>query len=429
MQQPEQTTDYPLHELVRIFPEASPATYAELKQSIAAVGQLQPAMLHQGQLLDGKTRQQICRELGLELICQELPEKTHPVDYLLAVNLTGRNRNENERAIIASRLAQYYQDAGSKPQSAQRRAATQLKVTQKTVAHAARTLNPASRAVPALRHALETGNISLKEADYLSRQAMHWQQRALQEMAASPPGRPTTAQAAIKKLRRAEIRQTWEQQQAIKRNTPPSKDLTLYHSSCRELIGIIPQESIDLIVTDPPYQPETLSCYRDLADLAAHCLKEGGILLAMATTSHLPQVLQYLTSNDELTYNWTLNDLMEGANLRFHTRAVRMGWKPIIWLQKGRPDLTDRHDIIQAPALARQDVRYHQWGQNEEGFQLLLERFAFPGQTVLDPFVGGGTTLLAAQRLGCASIGADIDQDCLTTTRQRIVDYQAGIDN
>ena len=140
----------------------------------------------------------------------------------------------------------------------------------------------------------------------------------------------------------------------------------------------------------------------------------------MAGTSPLPDILDYLCHTDGLAYHWTFNYLMEGASLRFHTRAVRMGWKPVVWLVKGKADGTDRSDVVRPPPLAEQDKRYHDWGQNEGGFRLLLELFVFPGQVVCDPFVGGGITALAAHALGCRFIGADVDPECIMVTRSRV---------
>jgi site-specific DNA-methyltransferase (adenine-specific) len=38
----------------------------------------------------------------------------------------------------------------------------------------------------------------------------------------------------------------------------------------------------------------------------------------------------------------------------------------------------------------------------------LMRMFTFPGETVLDPFVGSGTTMAAAAALGRNSVGIDI---------------------
>lgn len=43
-----------------------------------------------------------------------------------------------------------------------------------------------------------------------------------------------------------------------------------------------------------------------------------------------------------------------------------------------------------------------------------------PGQTVLDPFMGGGTTLVAAERLGIHGIGIELDPEHFATACRRV---------
>jgi DNA modification methylase len=50
----------------------------------------------------------------------------------------------------------------------------------------------------------------------------------------------------------------------------------------------------------------------------------------------------------------------------------------------------------------------------------LIRMFSFVGDTVLDPFLGTGTTTLAAMRHGRNSIGYEIDQTYLSDARKRI---------
>jgi modification methylase len=46
--------------------------------------------------------------------------------------------------------------------------------------------------------------------------------------------------------------------------------------------------------------------------------------------------------------------------------------------------------------------------------------FSFAGDTVLDPFAGTGTTLLAAARCGRNSIGIEIEPSYVKKTKQRL---------
>jgi hypothetical protein len=49
-----------------------------------------------------------------------------------------------------------------------------------------------------------------------------------------------------------------------------------------------------------------------------------------------------------------------------------------------------------------------------------LRRFTKPGELVIDPFVGYGTTLIEAVRLGRCAIGVDLQPSCVDTARARV---------
>lgn len=50
----------------------------------------------------------------------------------------------------------------------------------------------------------------------------------------------------------------------------------------------------------------------------------------------------------------------------------------------------------------------------------LIRLFSIPGQVVLDPFIGSGTTAVAARRIGRACIGMDINPDYIAIAEQRL---------
>ena len=50
--------------------------------------------------------------------------------------------------------------------------------------------------------------------------------------------------------------------------------------------------------------------------------------------------------------------------------------------------------------------------------------FAFVGDTVLDPFLGSGTTALAAKNLGRNSVGYEVNQEFLPMIREKVLGDQ-----
>jgi DNA modification methylase len=49
-----------------------------------------------------------------------------------------------------------------------------------------------------------------------------------------------------------------------------------------------------------------------------------------------------------------------------------------------------------------------------------MQIYTKPGDTVLDPFMGAGSTLLAAQKFGCKAIGFDISQNYVELANERL---------
>ena len=63
----------------------------------------------------------------------------------------------------------------------------------------------------------------------------------------------------------------------------------------------------------------------------------------------------------------------------------------------------------------------------EELPKRLIKMFSFAGETVLDPFVGSGTTSLAAKNLGRNSIGYEINKDFRSVIQEKLSNGQTSL--
>ena len=194
-----------------------------------------------------------------------------------------------------------------------------------------------------------------------------------------------------------------------------------YRLMCCDLLAAdIAPDSVDCIVTDPPYPEEFLPCYGKLAELAARVLKPGGSLLAMAGHMYLPRVMAEL-EREGLAYHWTLAYMVPGQSARVWVRRVMQEWKPVLWFVKGEYAGPTVGDAVKSEV---RDKGHHHWGQSESGMAALVEKFTRPGDVVLDPFLGGGTTGIAALKLDRRFVGVDVDAECIVTTKARIAKWQ-----
>ena len=191
-----------------------------------------------------------------------------------------------------------------------------------------------------------------------------------------------------------------------------------------DLADRVEAESVDVIVTDPPYEVAALSVWRSLATFAGHALRPGGLLVALSGQIALQGVfreLEHGCADTSLVYRWTLCYNMPGATTRVWSPRMLCHWKPVLVYQRAdgiAPHFLD--DLITAPVRAEQDDAHHKWGQQEGGMAELVRRVAAPGDVLCDPFCGGGTIPLVAAQRGCEVIAADLDADCVTTARYRL---------
>lgn len=170
---------------------------------------------------------------------------------------------------------------------------------------------------------------------------------------------------------------------------------------------------VDAVITDPPYERAALPMLADLARWADTVLTPGGVLAVLFGQAHLPDVYRLL--GGARPYRWTACYLTPGPATAIHAARVQSNWKPLL-IYGGGPRFGD---VITSTQSGRAK-ELHKWGQGFEAFGEIVRRLTAPGQTVADPFMGAGTTLLAAVTEGRHAVGADVDPAAVATARERL---------
>ncbi len=241
----------------------------------------------------------------------------------------------------------------------------------------------------------------------ISRMDKEEQEKVAEKIAEGAP----SVKEAKKQIHREEKTPTKEETKKA------SANWTLHCVECKA-VQLAPN-SIDVIITDPPYPREFLSCYSDLAELAARVLRPGGSCIVMTGQSYLPEIIERMSKH--LQYHWTLSYLTPGGQaVQLWDRKVNTFWKPLLWFIKPPFNTKDWQGDVLNSKTNDNDKRFHDWGQSESGMASIVDRFSYPGQTVLDPFVGAATTGVVAVKLGRQFIGVDIDPKQIRIARQRL---------
>ena len=196
------------------------------------------------------------------------------------------------------------------------------------------------------------------------------------------------------------------------------KDCKLFVSDIQNNLWQVADESVDYVITDPPYSKEYVYLYGGLSLLASRVLKPGGSLIVMCGQSYLPEVINELCKS--MTYQWCMAYLTPGGiSPSLWQKKTNTFWKPVLWFVKGKYKGDVIGDVLKSPPNDN-DKKFHEWGQSLGGFMEILEKFTYPGQTILDPFLGGGTTGVAAVTMGRKFIGTDMEQKNIDVSRERI---------
>ena len=205
--------DYTISDEANLIPEASPGEYQDILASIEEIGQQEAIGVKDGQIIDGRNRYRACCELGIEPRFIELGDDVDLLKYVLAKNLVRRHLDASQRAVIAYKLSAWSKPGGDRRSEAYREGVDQsailpdgftqeqsaklLNVSPRSVRQAGKVISEDSPAAPALRQAVEQGEVKVGDAARVVGQSVEVQERAL---AAVQGGKARTIAGGVKAI-------------------------------------------------------------------------------------------------------------------------------------------------------------------------------------------------------------------------------------
>ncbi len=178
----------------------------------------------------------------------------------------------------------------------------------------------------------------------------------------------------------------------------------------------IASDSVDLILTDPPYSEDALPLWESLGQFAQRVLKPGGILLSYSGNMYLPQI--HTMMGKHLQYFWTFAVRHTGGKTTVWNVKVQQAYKPVIAYCKPPLDVF-WHPFVDMVSGGRSKEN-HEWEQPVEEAQHFIKNLCPKGGVVCDPMMGSGSFILAGMSLGMGCIGIDQDTSAYATAMKRV---------
>lgn len=227
-----------------------------------------------------------------------------------------------------------------------------------------------------------------------------------------------------------------------------------------EYLKTIPDGSIDMVLTDPPYainydggkgwdnfqsEEQYLQWCYQWTNEALRTLKQGGIFAVFGTlkTDAFLKYKLYLSAQPEMK---SQNEIIWSYNWGGRTRKNFARKHEYIWIYSKGNEFTFNADLIRVPRKMKRNLRtgqdytngtiptcvwtennhtsnvvtWHPTAKNLKILRRLINAYTNQGETVLDIFLGSGATAIAANQLNRNVKGCELDAEYYDLMLKRI---------
>jgi len=264
-----------------------------------------------------------------------------------------------------------------------------------------------------------------------------------------------TAIKRVEQLLKTEDIKRQQDQGLLKVNT------SIRHGDARQLIKDVKSESVDVIITDPPFGSSTIENdrqhgrenYAKASGKHVAAYSAGLVASDNATVEEvtrlmfelMPEFQRVLKPSGHIyiffsfeTYTHLLNTMKAFFEVndtpiiwyKNRTTSPGMGYEyspcyePVLFGHKEprKKKLKKDAALLQnvKPLMARQ--KSHPFEKPQELLKFFIRQSSYKGDTVLDPFVGSGATVIAARALGRTGLGFELDKGHFEDAQRRLVE-------
>ena len=212
----------------------------------------------------------------------------------------------------------------------------------------------------------------------------------------------------------------------------------LLHGDCLELMKDIPDGSVDMVLTDPPYGMSFQSDYRknkydkikgdsdlnwldDFVNEMYRVSKPNAAHYVFCSFHHIDKFKQAIERKFKIKniLTWVKNNTSMGDLKGDFAPKTEF----IIFFHKGRRFINGKRDS-NVLEFAKTRNQLHPTQKPVDMLEFMIEKFSDEKNIVLDPFMGSGSTGIACLNKNRNFIGIELDEKYFNVAKERIENHE-----
>ena len=399
------------HEYANIFPMMGDVDFENLKKDLEdnEFDKTRPIIIHENKILDGRNRFMACQELKIKPSFENF-EGNDSLGFVISTNLNRRHLTESQRACISQDVLPFFEIEAKKRMSAGGRGD--------------KNVTP-SKSREQVGKAFNVGTTYISQAKKLKEvrpelfEQVKKGEKKLNEVMAK----------VTKEIKIAELKEEVKEVKA--------EELNLYHGDCLVELDKVENDSIACLIIDPPYGIDYQSNFKlakydkiskdtsDAFDLLDKSLEK--VKPKMKKDSHVyvfttwkvfekvkPIIEKYFEVKNCLIWNknnWSMGDLKGNYAEKYEM---------IIFASQGNRNLLGEKRPVNVLDFERTNNSNHATEKPVELLKELIRNSTVEGESILDYFAGGGSTLVAGKELNRNIFGIESEEDNINIIKKRL---------
>ena len=406
-------------EFKSLIPDLTKEEFKQLEQNCLDEGIREKILVWNGFIIDGHNRYEISLKWNLEIQTETKHFKDEEAvkEWMILNQFGRRNLSNYQRSVLALQLEEVFS------KKAKERKAKKVAHFRNTGEVMATLPQPKTR--EELSKVAQVGERTLAKVKKIQAQAS-------EEVKAKLSTGEVSINSAYQDIKKEEKKQKYKAN-VLKSRINPSVTDNIKNGDSLEILEKLEDKSIDIVLTDPPYGISYIS-NRSMFDNA---VTKRGLLndeknKALDLLDKTCEILQRKTAENSHLYffcSWNVFSSFESIINKYFTIKTPIIWDKgnkgagdlendwgnqteiIIYCSKGKKIINKRRGNILNVSRLHSSKMVHPTQKPIELIKEILKVSMTEGDFIVDPFMGSGSTIKAANELGLKSLGIELDKE------------------